>query len=78
MIPMSIIIAFGIIKFMDIFKKYGYFLLFIFYFIGLVRFLDQYFVHLPEHGSEYWDYGYREIVRTITPIQKDFVSMNHI
>lgn len=38
-------------------------------FISLVYYLDSYFIHLPKHNSEYWGYGYKEIVETITPIQ---------
>lgn len=43
-----------------------------FYLFGYIRFLDAYFVHLPKHNSKYWEYGYKQIVETITPIQASY------
>lgn len=36
---------------------------------SFIYFLDSYFVHLPKHNSKDWNYGYREIVEAVTPIQ---------
>jgi 4-amino-4-deoxy-L-arabinose transferase-like glycosyltransferase len=39
---------------------------------SFIYFLDAYFVHLPKHDSEAWDYGYKELVKTITPLQNHY------
>ena len=39
---------------------------------GITYFIDSYFVHLPVHNSKLWEYGYKQIVETITPIQKNY------
>jgi hypothetical protein len=39
------------------------------YLANYVYFLDLYFVHLSKHDSKYWEYGYKQIVETITSIQ---------
>lgn len=43
-----------------------------FYLFGYTRFLDAYFIHLPKHDSKYWEYGYKQIVETVTPIQSKY------
>ena len=32
----------------------------------------MYFVHLAKHDSQYWEYGYKQIVETVTPIQSEY------
>jgi len=39
---------------------------------SFIYFLDAYFVHVPKHNSKYWEYGYKEIVETVTPIQNGY------
>lgn len=39
---------------------------------AFVYFLDAYFVHVPKHNSRYWEYGYKQIVETVTPIQGNY------
>lgn len=39
---------------------------------SIIYFLDAYFVHLPKHNSRYWEYGYKQIVEVITPIQNNY------
>ena len=42
-------------------------------FIGsFAYYLDAYYVHLPKHDSELWNYGYKQLVETITPIQHEY------
>jgi hypothetical protein len=42
------------------------------YLFSFINYLDSYFVHLPVHDSQYWNYGYKQIVETVTPIQNNF------
>jgi len=42
---------------------------------SLIYYLDVYFVHLPKHNSKEWEYGYKQIVETVTPIQGDYVNI---
>jgi 4-amino-4-deoxy-L-arabinose transferase-like glycosyltransferase len=42
------------------------------YLFAFIYYLDSYFVHLSIHDSKYWNYGYKQIVETVTPLQKDF------
>ncbi len=39
---------------------------------SLVYYLDSYFGHLAKHDSKYWDYGYKQIVEAVTPVQKNY------
>lgn len=47
-------------------------LLLITYVASIVYFLDAYFIHLPRHSSKLWEYGYKQIVQTVTPIQDNY------
>ncbi len=76
-VPLIILISFGLMTFFDNFKKTssvlvlsGFFAMF--YVAGFVYFLDAYFVHVPAHDSIYWNYGYKQIVETVTPLEKDY------
>jgi hypothetical protein len=40
--------------------------------LSFIYFLDSYFVHLPIHNAKYWNYGYKDVVETITPIQGNY------
>jgi hypothetical protein len=69
-VPMVIILAFGlnlIVKYKKIVPIIG-----LVYLASIIYFIDAYFIHLPAHNSQYWDYGYKQIVETITPIQKNY------
>lgn len=39
---------------------------------SLVYYFDSYFIHLPKHNSQFWSYGYKQIVEAVTPIQKNY------
>lgn len=40
--------------------------------VSLIYYLDSYFIHLSKHNSKYWDYGFKQIVEVVTPIQKNY------
>lgn len=42
------------------------------YFFSFTYYLDQYWLHAPKVYSEYWHYGYRQIVERIIPIQSQY------
>ena len=42
---------------------------------GILYFLDAYFIHVPTHNSKLWEYGYKQIVETITPIQAKYETI---
>lgn len=44
-------------------------------FSSLVYYLDSYFTHLPKHNSKQWEYGYKQIIETVTPIQSNYESI---
>ena len=71
-IPLTIILAFGLNSLIGIknkFVKTGFGIL---YLASVIYFIDAYFVHLPAHNSQYWSYGYKQLVETVTPIQKNY------
>jgi hypothetical protein len=45
------------------------------YFVNYCYFLDAYFVHLSKHASQLWEYGYKQIVETVTPIQHNYKTV---
>ena len=69
-VPMVLLLAFGLEKILS--KKNFKFLFIPVYVLAFVYFLDSYFVHVPKHNSKYWEYGYKQIVETVTPIQKNY------
>lgn len=42
----------------------------------MVIFLDNYFVHQPVHNSQYWEYGYKQVVETVTTIQDQYNTVH--
>ena len=42
------------------------------YAVNYFYFLDEYFVHTPKHNSQYWDFGYKQVVEAVTPIQANY------
>ncbi len=45
------------------------------YLIFFVYYLDAYFVHLPKLNSQYWEYGFKQAVQTISPIQNQYKTI---
>jgi 4-amino-4-deoxy-L-arabinose transferase-like glycosyltransferase len=80
LIPIVFLIALGfntIVVLLNKYKskvfKYGaYFVFIIIYGASYLYFLDAYFIHLSKHDSKLWEYGYKQIVETITPIQNNY------
>ncbi|OGM57813.1 hypothetical protein A3A50_02255 [Candidatus Woesebacteria bacterium RIFCSPLOWO2_01_FULL_38_20] len=79
-IPIIIISSFGLVYIFENINKarvlrlvsFGFF---IFYILNFVYYLDTYFIHLPKHDSQLWDYGYKQIVETVTPIQNNYKTI---
>ncbi len=40
--------------------------------LSLIYYLDSLFIHQPVHHAKYWEYGYREIVKAVTPVMNDY------
>jgi len=72
-VPMVLLLSFGLEKILS--KKNLKFLFIPAYILAFVYFLDSYFVHVPKQNSKYWEYGYRQIVETVTPIQKNYKTI---
>lgn len=70
-IPLILISSFGLYYLITNFKKYSS-IFFVFMFLSFVYFGDSYFIHLPRHSSKLWEYGYKQIVETVTPIQNNY------
>lgn len=79
-IPLIFIIAFGLNSLMNVIyeNKYKSVLILVgslVYLGGILYFFDAYFVHVPSHNSKLWEYGYKQIVQTITPIQNNYETI---
>lgn len=74
-IPLIFIISFGVLYLLENQKKV--FMLFIIpiYLLTYIYFLDSYFVHQPKLKSQFWQYGYKQIVEVITPIQNKYKTV---
>lgn len=53
-------------------KTICYSLLAISYLWCFIYYLDQYYVHYPRRSSEFWQYGYKEVVNRIYPIKDNY------
>lgn len=81
-IPLIFICSFGLEKILDCVKNLssnlkiiGYGLISTFYFLAFIYFVDAYFIHVSKHNSQFWEYGYKQIVETITPIQSNYKTI---
>lgn len=77
--PLSILTAFGVYFILETLKKrpnyfrWPFFIIFgITWLFSFVYFLDQYFVHAPKVYSQYWQYGYKEVVYYIKDKMDDY------
>ena len=70
-VPLCIILGFGLESLLSAKKlvRYGFAAVFL---ASFVYFLDAYFVHIPKHASKYWEYGYKQIVEKVSPIQSNY------
>ncbi|QQS38643.1 glycosyltransferase family 39 protein [Candidatus Woesebacteria bacterium] len=77
-IPLVVVTAFGLSFFSQKVSEWGKVKyvgilgVFLLYLASVFYFLDAYFVHQPIHNARYWDYGYKQLVEIITPIQHDY------
>ncbi|MFZ5933184.1 MAG: ArnT family glycosyltransferase [Patescibacteria group bacterium] len=71
-IPMILLLSLGLDFLISLRRKTLEYLFYGVYILAFVYFLDAYFVHVPKHNSKYWEYGYKQIVETITPIQANY------
>mgnify|MGYP001589207849 CR=1 FL=1 len=53
-------------------SKFAVFLFSVLYSLNFLYFIDQYFVHMNAHNAKSWQYGYKQIVEKITPLQKSY------
>lgn len=70
-VPLIFVLSFGSI-WLSRFRKVWKLTIGVIYLVGFIYFLDAYFIHLPKHNSKYWEYGYKQIVETVTPIQGSY------
>jgi len=82
LVPLMIILTFGIFYIVKLAQKQKLIikvtslLLLVGLYVGsYIYFLDAYFVHLPMHNSKYWEYGYKQIVEIVTPIQGNYKTV---
>lgn len=54
------------------FSKLIFSILFFLLLANFIYFIDAYFVHIPKHNSKYWEYGYKQVVETVNPLQSQY------
>ncbi len=79
-IPLIMICSFGLSEIISLISKTKYKIIFYLmgvgiYFIGFIYFLDAYFIHVSAHDSRLWEYGYKQVVETISPIQSNYKTV---
>ncbi|HKB88316.1 MAG TPA: glycosyltransferase family 39 protein [Patescibacteria group bacterium] len=70
-IPLVIVISFGIYEVIN-YHKIVILAFIAVWIFGFIYFLDSYFVHLPAHNSNYWRYGYKQMVDYVTPLESKY------
>ncbi len=79
-VPMLVLSALGLVfaveKLQGLPKsKVVFSLLFIFFCLNFVYFLDAYFIHQPFHNAKYWYYGYKQIVGKVWPAKDNYTKV---
>jgi 4-amino-4-deoxy-L-arabinose transferase-like glycosyltransferase len=78
-IPLIFYISYGLNYLLTDLKSRASFILksavLAFYLLSIIYLLDAYFVHLPKHNSDYWRYGYKQAVKSVTELQSDYSSI---
>lgn len=78
LIPLTIIMALGASYLLLQIKKSGKFirtvsLIFVlFYLANFVYYLDAYWIHAPFRNSQVWQYGYKQLVKQVTEVKKQY------
>lgn len=78
--PLVMVLSLGlyeIIKWLDGRMAKWLVVLFIlaFYLLPFTYFVDAYFIHVPAHNSQYWNYGYKQVVNEISSLSSDGQKM---
>jgi len=63
-IPLTVATAFAVTKALES-KKLIKTLAVGIYISAMAYFLDSYFIHLPSHNSQYWEYGYKQAIEVV-------------
>lgn len=71
-VPLSLVSAFGLSNLLEKRRSVVNLFLIVMFSGSLIYYLDSYFVHLPKHDSKYWDYGFKQMVEVISPIQNKY------
>lgn len=71
-VPLVVVTAFGINYVLKNFRKVAAIVVSVLYLPALIYFLDAEFIHLPQAQSKSWEYGYKQIVEEISPIQNNY------
>ena len=76
-IPLTVILSCGGVFLLEKLKslKWGKICIIIFaafYLMSFIYFLDQYFVHAPKHNAKYWQYGHKQMVEAVLPLQNKY------
>ncbi len=77
-IPITIILALGASLLWEKRLRLGrfafpiYSLFSILYLSNYTYYLDQYWVHAPKQNAPFWQYGYKQIVEKLTPLQREY------
>lgn len=75
-IPTVWILALGVEQLLDVFQKGRKILVGITlvacYLVGVVYFLDALFIHVPQHASKLWEYGYKQVVEAVAPLEGEY------
>lgn len=64
----QIIVAYGVINL----PKFFYFIIPCFMFLNACFYLHQYYVHFPVEYAKDWQYGYKEVVKKVLQVEKNY------
>ncbi|MDO8503279.1 MAG: glycosyltransferase family 39 protein [bacterium] len=77
-IPLTIILALGVDYWWGKRERFGRILIFVVpifilsYLANYFYYLDQYWVHAPTKNSQYWQYGYKQMVEKVVPLENKY------
>lgn len=74
--PLVIVLSLGAYQLLRFLKKpWGKLMVLVFiafYLSNYLYYLDQYFVHIPQRTSQYWQYGYKQVVQKVEDIKDQY------
>lgn len=75
--PIILIMAFGLVKLLDILKKKPIQILISIIFISIISFefvhyLENYYIHSPKRYPLAWEYGFKEMIEKLSTYEKDY------